>query len=51
MWDEKKGFFFDYDYLEKKDTNVWTLAGFFPLWVGLANKKQALRMTGHFKTI
>jgi alpha,alpha-trehalase len=41
MWDAKSGFFFDYDYVAQKRTRAWSLAGFFPLWTGLASKKQA----------
>lgn len=44
MWRDGCGFFFDYD-LEKQsnDTNP-SLAGFFPLWAGLATDAQAERM-------
>lgn len=41
MWDKKQGFFFDYDFVSKKKTPVWSLAGYFPLWAGLASRKQA----------
>ncbi len=42
MWDEKNGFFFDYNYIKNRKNPVWSLAGYFPLWTGVANKKQAL---------
>lgn len=41
MWDRKHGFFFDYDFVLKKKTKVFSLAGYFPLWAGLASQKQA----------
>ena len=49
MWDEKKGFFFDYDYKKQKTTNTWTIAGFFPLFTELADKKQALQLKNKLK--
>jgi len=49
MWDEKKGFFFDYDFKKQKTTNTWTLAGFFPLFTNLADKKQALQLKNKLK--
>jgi alpha,alpha-trehalase len=47
MWNEEKGFFFDYDYVRNQQSNFYSLAGFVPLWVGLASPKQAFRMIMH----
>lgn len=44
MWNEEKGFFYDYDFVHKKQSSFYSLAGFVPLWVGLATKEQAQRM-------
>lgn len=44
MWDEKKGFFFDYGYVNKKISDFLSLAGFTPLWAGFASEEQAQRM-------
>lgn len=44
MWNEEKGFYFDYDYKNKKQSNFYSLAGFYPLWSGLATKSQAKKM-------
>ncbi len=41
MWNKTKGFFFDYNYQQQKQSKFYSLAGFYPLWVGLANQKQA----------
>lgn len=41
MWNQKKGFFFDYDYQKRKQSEFLSLAGFYPLWCGLATKEQA----------
>lgn len=41
MWDNKKGFFFDYNYKLKKRSTFYSLAGFYPLWAKLASKNQA----------
>lgn len=44
MWNEKEGFFYDYDYVHKKRSDFLSLAGFTPLWAGLATAKQAKKM-------
>lgn len=41
FWNEKKGFYFDYNYMEKMQSDVFTLAGIYPLFFGLANENQA----------
>lgn len=47
MWNEKKGFYFDYDYQKKKQSDFYSVAGFYPLWVRLASKKQAEKLKGN----
>ncbi len=44
MWNEEKGFYFDYDYKNKKQSNFYSLAGFYSLWSGLATKSQAKKV-------
>lgn len=44
LWNEEEGFFYDYDYVHKKQSIFLSLAGFVPLWVGLATPEQAKRM-------
>lgn len=44
MWNEKEGFFFDYGFKHKRQSNFLSLAGFTPLWAGMASKKQAKKM-------
>lgn len=41
MWNEKKGFFFDYNYLKKEQSKFYSLAGFYPLWSKAASFDQA----------
>lgn len=43
MWDERAGFFFDYNYVEQRINPHPSLAGFYPLWAGLATEAQAAR--------
>ncbi len=40
-WNEEKGFYFDYDYVERKQKKSLTLAAAFPLFFGIASVKQA----------
>jgi alpha,alpha-trehalase len=44
MWHKRKGFYFDYNYAKKQQGDVWSLAGFFPLWAGIASKEQAAQL-------
>lgn len=44
MWNEKKGFFFDYIYKLKRQSNFYSLAGFYPLWAKMATLDQASRV-------
>ena len=41
MWDERKGFFFDYNYARRRRNSFWSLAGYYPLWAKLATPEQA----------
>ena len=41
MWDKRVGFFFDYNHREKRRSNFYSLAGFYPLWAGLATQSEA----------
>lgn len=40
-WNEKMGFYFDYDYIENKQKDSFTLASAFPLFFNIASKEQA----------
>lgn len=44
LWDEKKGFFYDYNYKTKRISDFLSLASFTPLWAGLATAEQAAHM-------
>ncbi len=49
MWNQEKGFFFDYNFVQKTQSNFYSLAGFYPLWAGLASKDQAEKMKSALK--
>jgi alpha,alpha-trehalase len=49
MWDDKAGFFFDYGYRFERISNFYSLAGFTPLWAGLASREQAAKMVKQLK--
>jgi alpha,alpha-trehalase len=40
-WNAEKGFYFDYDFVEKKQTQHLTLAAVFPLFFKIASQEQA----------
>lgn len=47
LWNEEKGFFFDFDYITHQQSEVWSLADFYALWSGLATTEQAKRIVGN----
>lgn len=49
MWDEEKGFYFDYDFVRGKKSKFYSLAGFVPMWSGVASAEQAKRMVTHLE--
>ncbi len=44
MWSNTKGQYYDYNFMKSKRSSVSSLAGFYPLWAGLATNEQALQM-------
>jgi alpha,alpha-trehalase len=44
MWDKNKGLYYDYNFVKQKRGNVSSLAGFFPMWAGMVDDKQAAVM-------
>ena len=47
LWNEHAGFYFDHELHIDKPSKLHTLAGFFPMYVGLASKEEAARMVQH----
>lgn len=43
-WDEKKGFYFDYNFKTSQRSQVASLASFQPLWAGMSSKHQAAKI-------
>jgi alpha,alpha-trehalase len=41
MWNKRKRFFFDYNNTKNTQSRFLSVAGFYPLWAGLASRKQA----------
>jgi alpha,alpha-trehalase len=46
-WDEKEGFYFEYDYVSGRRLPYYSLNGFWPLWAGIASTEQARRVVEH----
>ncbi|MGB4758519.1 MAG: trehalase family glycosidase [Candidatus Saccharimonadales bacterium] len=44
MWDKGRGLYYDYNYKKERRASVASLAGFYPLWAGLATEEQAKQM-------
>ena len=41
LWNENRGLFFDYNFVEKRQTDFVSATTFYPLWARLATKRQA----------
>ena len=44
MWDENRGLFREYDFVNQRFSKVASVATFYPLWAGLATKEQAKKL-------
>ncbi len=49
LWNEKKGFYFDFDYNSEVRSEFRSLAGFYPMWAGIATPEQAQKMRHSLK--
>lgn len=49
-WNEEQGWFFDYCWREGQQTDVWSLAGAYPLFCQLANDSQASQVAQQIET-
>lgn len=49
MWSPSRDFYYDYDYVRKRRGSVSSLAGFYPMWAGMATKEQAAKMVRSLK--
>jgi alpha,alpha-trehalase len=46
-WNAELGWFFDYSWRDGKQTQIWSLAGLYPLYCGLADQQQARIIAQH----
>lgn len=44
MWSNLRGMYFDYNYVRERRGSVASLAGFYPMWAGMVDAKQAKQM-------
>lgn len=44
MWSDLRGQYYDYNFVKEKRGNVSSLAGFYPMWAGIADGKHAAQM-------
>lgn len=44
MWNEMRGFYYDYDFKREKRGTVSSLAGYYPLWAGMVDEARAAKM-------
>jgi alpha,alpha-trehalase len=48
-WEEREGFYYDYDYVKKRISDVKTLAGMSPLFVEMVDERRARRLAQQLK--
>jgi alpha,alpha-trehalase len=44
LWDDEKGWFFDYDFVNNKHSEIYSLSGMQPMFMKMATKEQAEKM-------
>ncbi|MDQ3123116.1 MAG: alpha,alpha-trehalase [bacterium] len=49
MWGKLRGFYFDYNYQRQLLGDIWSLAGYYPMWSKMASKDQAKRMVENLR--
>ena len=47
LWNDRRGMFFDYNVVTRKQTDFESATTFYPLWAGLASDKQASRVVAN----
>ena len=47
MWDERDGLYYDYNFVGKRVRRYPFLTAFYPLWAGIADRKQAARVVAN----
>ena len=51
MWDPDIGFFFDYNFITGKRRRFFTVAGFYPMWVGMVNRRMANKIVSNIDVL
>ncbi len=49
FWNDSVGYYFDYNFKEKHNTMKYTLAGVFPLFMGIADSTDALKVSNNVR--
>ena len=44
MWNDERGMFFDYDFMNRRHARIASVTTFLPLWAGMATPEQARRV-------
>ena len=47
LWNEEQGFYFDYNFMTGKQSPVWSMAAFFPMWAGMDDNDTVARIMKH----
>jgi alpha,alpha-trehalase len=44
LWNEERGWFFDYDFVNGRQSDVYSISGMQPMFMGIASEQQAVKM-------
>lgn len=47
LWSDRKGFYFDYNLKERRQSDIYAVSGFLPLICGAPTKEQAVKLVRH----
>src|SRR5258708_14283351 len=51
MWDERDGYYYDYDFAHRRTRRYPFLTTFYPLWAGFASRDQAARIVKNLSAL
>jgi len=49
MWDKLRGFYYDFNFVKEKRGSISSLAGFYPMWVGMVSERRAKQLVKALK--
>lgn len=48
-WDDDQGFFFEFDFVNRRQLPIWSLCAYWAVWANVATEQQTARMSEHLR--